>query len=251
MYTLLIFMIMIFLPIPVMMKYMLTGRNAYRGILEGSLSAMTGVALVFLMFWSMTGVTFFEVLNSSLNQINVEDMNLSSYYMMGLRDLEPDALQLALDNVKEMTKLAFPGTIIVFSLVIAYLNYAVISWFVGKTGKKISALPPFRFFSLPKNIVIGSLIIYLLSYITVNMGIIDKSLMMFSLELLFTFVFSIQGLAVIFYLGYLKKIPKFMLLIVSGIFILTWLGQTFLFLLGLTDVILDIRKRFSQTNLKV
>ncbi len=215
------------------------------------MSAMTGVALVFLMFWSMTGVTFFEVLNSSLNQISVEDMNLSSYYMMGLGDLEPDAMQLALDNVKEMTKLAFPSTIIVFCLVIAYLNYAVISWFVGKTGKKISTLPPFRFFSLPKNIVIGSLIIYLLSYITANMGIIDKSLMMFSLELLFTFVFSIQGLAVIFYLGYLKKIPKFMLLIVSGIFILTWLGQTFLFLLGLTDVILDIRKRFSQTNLKV
>lgn len=240
---------MIFLPIPVMMKYMLTGRNAYRGILEGSLSAMTGVSLVFLMFWSMTGATFFEVLNSALNQLSVEDMNLSSYYMLGLGDVEPDAMQLALDNVKEVTKLAFPGTIIVFCLVIAYLNYAVISWFIGKAGKKISVLPPFRVFSLPKNIVIGSLIIYLLSYITVSMGIIDKSLMMFSLELLFTFVFSIQGLAVIFYIGYLKKIPKFMLLIISGIFILTWLGQTFLFLLGLTDVILDIRKRFSQTNL--
>lgn len=249
MYTLLILLIMILLPIPVMMKFMLTGRNAYRGILEGSLSAMTGVALVFLLFWSMTGATFFEVLNLSLNQISIEDMNLSSYYMMGLRDLEPDAMQLALDKVKELTKLAFPGTIAVFCLVIAYLNYAVISWMIGKTGKKISVLPPFRVFSLPKNIVIGALIIYLLSYITVSMGIIDKSLMMFSLELLFTFVFSIQGLAVIFYLGYLKKIPKFMLIIVAGIFILTWLGQTFLFLLGLTDVILDVRKRFSQTNL--
>lgn len=212
---------------------------------------MTGVALVFLIFWSMTGATFFEVLNSALNQLSVEDMNLSSYYMMGLGDMQPDAMQLALDNVKEVTKLAFPGTIIVFCLVIAYLNYAMISWFIGKTGKKISMLPPFRVFSLPKNIVIGSLIIYFLSYITASMGIIDKSLMMFSLELLFTFVFSIQGLAVIFNIGYLKKIPKFMLLIVSGVFLLTWLGQTFLFLLGLTDVILDIRKRFSQTNLKV
>ena len=100
MYTLLILMIMIFLPIPVMMRFMLTGRNAYRGILEGSLSAMTGVALVFLLFWSMTGATFFEVLNLSLNQISIEDMNLSSYYMMGLKNLQPDAMQLALDNVK-------------------------------------------------------------------------------------------------------------------------------------------------------
>jgi uncharacterized protein YybS (DUF2232 family) len=81
------------------------------------------------------------------------------------------------------------------------------------------------------------------------MGIIDKSLMMFNLEMLFTFVFSIQGLAVIFYFGHSKKIPKLVLIIVSGIFILTWLGQTFLFLLGLTDVVLDIRKRFSQAGI--
>ncbi len=251
MYTLLILLIMIFIPIPVMMRYMLTGRNAYRGILEGSMSAMTGVALVFLIFWSMTGATFFDVLNSALNQISVEDMNLGSYYMIGMKELEPDAMRLALDNVKETTKLALPGMIIVFCMVITYLNYAVISWVFRKSGRKISALPPFRAFSLPKNIIIGSLIIYLLSYFTVNMGIIDKSLIMFNLELLFTFVFSIQGLAVVFYFGYSKKIPKFILVIVSGIFILTWLGQTFLFLLGLTDVVLDIRKRFSQTNLKI
>jgi len=247
MYTMLILMIMIFIPIPVMMKYMLTGRNAYRGILEGSLTAVTGVSILFLIFWSLTGATFFEVLNSALNQISVEDMSQS--YLMGMKGLEPDAMQLALDKVKEATKLAFPGTIIVFSLVIAYLNYAFLSWLFGKTGKKVSGLPPFRTFSLPKNILIGSVIIYLLSYITVNMGIIDKSLIMFNLELLFTFVFSIQGLAVIFYFGYLKKIPKVVLVIVSGIFIFTWLGQTFLFLLGLVDVVLNIRRRFSMTNI--
>jgi len=251
MYTLLILLIMIVIPVPIMMKYMLTGRSAYRGILEGSLSAMTGVTLLFLVFWSMTGATFFEVLNSVLNQVKIEDMNLTGYYMMGMKELSPDKLQLALDNMKEMTKLAVPGVIIVFCMIIAYLNYAVISFIVSKTGRKISTLPPFRTFSLPKNIVMGSLIIYLLSYITAEMGIIDKSLMMFNLQMLFTFVFSIQGLAVVFYFGNAKKIPKFILIIVSGIFILTWLGETFLFFLGLTDVVLDIRKRFSQTNLKV
>lgn len=240
---------MIFMPIPIMMRYMLTGRNAYRGILEGSLSAVTGVALVFLMFWSMTGATFFEVLNSALNQIKIEDLDMSGYYAMGMKQLQPDAMQLALDNMKEMTKLALPGMLIVFSLVVAYLNYGFLSWFIGRTGRKISALPPFRTFSLPRNIIIGSLIVYLLSYISANMGIIDKNLIMFSLELLFTFVFSIQGLAVIFYFGYSKKIPRIVLVVVSAVFVFTWLGQTFLFLLGLIDIILDIRKRFSQTNL--
>jgi uncharacterized protein YybS (DUF2232 family) len=170
---------------------------------------------------------------------------------MGMKQMEPDTMQLEFENMKEMAKLAFPGTLIVFSLVAAYLNYGFLSWLIGKTGRKISSLPPFRTFSLPRNIIIGALIIYLLSYITVNMGIIDKNLMMFSLEMVFTFVFSMQGLAVIFYFGYSKKIPKIVLVVISAIFVLTWLGQTFLFLLGLTDIILDIRKRFSQTNFKV
>ncbi|MDD3168418.1 MAG: DUF2232 domain-containing protein [Eubacteriales bacterium] len=248
MYTLLILVIMIFIPVPVMMKHMLTGRNAYRGILEGSLSAITGVTIVFLVFWSLTGASFFEVMNTALSQISIEDMKQNNPYLMGMRGMEPDAMQLALDNVKEIMKLAFPGTIIVFSLVTAYLNYAFLSWLIGKSGKKISGLPPFRAFSLPKNIIIGSLIIYLLSYITVKMGIIDKSLIMFNLELLFTFIFSVQGLAVVFYFGFLKKVPKLILLILSGIFISTWLGQTVLFLLGLTDVALDIRKRFPRAT---
>ena len=251
MYTLILFMVMIIMPIPAIMRYMLSGRNAYRGILEGSLSAMTGVAILFLIFWSMTGFTLFDALNSILNQISVDNINFSSYTAMGLKKLEPDAVALALENMKEVMRLALPGTIIVFCMIIAYLNYAVISWFIGKTGRRISSLPPFRNFTLPKSMVLGSLLIYILSYITVNMGVIDKALLMFNLELLFTFIFSIQGLATIFYFGYAKKIPKLVILLVSGIFVLTWLGQTFLFLLGLTDLVFNIRKRFTQTNLKI
>jgi len=239
---------MIVIPIPVMMKYMLTGRSAYRGVLEGSMTAMTGVAVVFLVFWLMTGVTIFHVLNSALNQISVEDMNLSGY-MVGMKQLEPDTMKLALEQMKEMMKLAVPGTIIVISLIIAYLNYSLISWALGKTGKKISKLPPFRVFSLPKNFILGALLIYVLSYIAVSLGIIGKELIMFNLELVFTFLFSVQGLAVVFYFGYLKKIPQIITLIVAGIFFFTWLGQSFLFLLGLTDLVFDIRKRFYRTKL--
>lgn len=249
MYTILILLIMIFIPIPVMMKYMLTGRNAYRGILEGSLSAVTGVTIVFLVFWSVTGATFFEVLDSSLSQLKVEDLNISGYYAMGMNQLQPDAMQFALESIKEMTMLALPGTLFIISLVIAYLNYGFLSWLIGKTRRKISPLPPFRTFSLPKNILIGSLLIYLLAYLSAKMGIIDEDLMMLSLQLLFFFIFSIQGLAVVFSFGYSKRIPRIVLVVISGVFVFTSLGQIFLFLLGMADVILDIKRRFSQANI--
>lgn len=249
MYELLILLIIFIIPIPVMMRHMLAGRSAYRGIVEGSLTAVTGVTVVFLVFWAVTGATFFEVLNTGLSQITLKDMIDSGYYTMGMKDADADTMQTMFEHVKEVMKLAVPGFLIVVSMVVAYLNYATISWFVGKTGRRIASLPPFRAFSLPKNIVLGSLLIYLLAYLSASTGLIDKSLLMFNLELLFTFVFSIQGLAVMFYFGYWKKIPKVVVLVVAAIFVFTWLGQTFLFMLGLTDIVLDIRKRFSPVKL--
>jgi len=247
MYTLITLLIMIVMPIPVMMRYMLTGRNAYRGILEGSMSAITGVSLLFLAFWSMTGLSYLQALKNAMNQVNFENMQIPSYYALGIKELEPASMQLAMDRMKEITTLAVPGIIIVFCIIIAYLNYAVISRVISKVGKKkVSLLPPFRTFSLPKNIVLGSLLIYVLSYITVSMGIITRDLIMFNLEMLFTFIFSIQGLAAVFYFGYRKRVPKVVLLLFSVIFFTTWIGQTFLFLLGLTDLVFDLRKRFSK-----
>jgi uncharacterized protein YybS (DUF2232 family) len=235
------------MPIPVMMRYMLTGRNAYRGILEGSMSAITGVSLLFLAFWSMTGLSYLQALKNAMKQVNFENMQLPSYYAMGIKELEPASMQLAMDKMKEITALAVPGIIIIFCIIFAYLNYAVISRVLSKIGKKkVSLLPPFRAFTLPKNIVLGSLLIYLLSYITISMGIITEDLIMFNLEMLFTFIFSIQGLAAVFYFGYRKRVPKVVLLLFSVIFFTTWIGQTFLFLLGLTDLVFDLRKRFSK-----
>jgi uncharacterized protein YybS (DUF2232 family) len=262
MLTLIIFLILILIPVPAMLRYMLSGRNAYRGILEGSLSAITGVALVFLIYWALTGATFSDAVNSSLDLIKAEDMNMDAYTVLGAEPLAPAAMQQMLDAMKETTRLAVPGLLIIFCLILAYVEYGVISWALvksgapvknealAKSGKKVSALPPFRRFSLPRNAVLGSLIVYILAYLSVSMEIIDGKLMMYNLEMLFTFVFSIQGLAVIFFFGFQKRIPKILLVVLSGILFLTWLGQTFLFLLGLTDVVLDIRKRISQTNLK-
>ena len=56
MYELLILLIIFIIPIPVMMRHMLAGRSAYRGIVEGSLTAVTGVTVVFLVFWAVVVV---------------------------------------------------------------------------------------------------------------------------------------------------------------------------------------------------
>ncbi|MBR0598341.1 DUF2232 domain-containing protein [Sinanaerobacter chloroacetimidivorans] len=251
MYTLIILVAILIVPIPVMIKYMLAGKSAYRGVLEGILSAMIAVSMVFLLFWAITGQTIFHAMETILNQISVSDMNLMQRYeMLGITNVDPAELQTTLDNVKETMMLAVPGSIILCASVFAYINYKIISWILRKSGKRAAMLPPFWAFSLPKSIMLGSILIYLLSYLAAGAGIIDKNIIMYNMQMLFIFIFSVQGLAVVFYYGYLKRTPRLLVWIISVIFIVTWIGQTFLFLLGLSDIALDIRKRFSQTNLK-
>ena len=134
----LILIIMIIVPIPILIKNMLSNRNAYRGILEGAIAAMAGVASLLMMFWILTGVSFFELINEGMNSVTLEDMKFAERYaMLGMEMPEPEELQLMLDYVKETMSLAVPGILILLCLVISYINYGIISWILSKSDKEL------------------------------------------------------------------------------------------------------------------
>ena len=244
MYALLILLIIILIPIPIMSKYMLGRQSAYQGVFEGIISAIIGVTMVFMFSQVMTGITIFDRFDAILINVNAADMNMPGMYkMLGLNKLNASELQTAMDNMKEIMKLSIPGTIIIWSSIFAYFNYKIVSWLLHKSGKEVSMLPPFRNFSLPKSVMLGSVLIFVFSYFAANMGIIDKSLIMFNIQMVFSFIYFVQGLAVLFYSGNMKRVPKVILIIIAAAIISTAIGKTALFILGLTDVAFDIRKR--------
>lgn len=244
MYALLILLIIILIPIPIMTKHMLGGKSAYQGVLEGIISAIIGVTMVFMFSQAITGITIFERLDAILNNLIIADINMTEMYeMFGLNKLNSSELQIAIDNMKETMELSIPGTIILWSSIFAYFDYKIVSWLFHKSGKEVTMLPPFRTFSLPKSIMLGSILIYILSYMAANTGIIDKNLIMFNIQMLFGFIFFIQGLSFLFYFGDLKRVPKLIVIIIATALIITGIGKTALFILGLTDVAFDIRKR--------
>jgi len=250
-YSFLIIVIIIFIPIPIMTRYMLAGRSAYQGVFQGTVTAVTGIALLLLLSWALTGISVFDAMNQILNNVSVDSIGLAkNYESLGLRGMSLEEMQASMDQMKEITKLSVPGTLIIIASVLAYVNYGILSRILRKFNGRVSVLPPFRAFTLPKSIIIGSIMIYGLSFIVINMGIINRELMMLTVQIVFTFIFSVQGLAVIFFFWYIKRFFKVILIVLSAVLIFTWFGQTILFMLGLLDVVLDLRKRFSQTILK-
>ena len=250
MYTSLILLIIILVPIPVMMKYMLAGNHAYRCIREGAMTTVLGVMLTFMFVSVFTGVSLFERIDWIYSQISINDLALTpGYASFGLNQLEPEQLERIFTATKEYIKLAIPGAAVVMTILSAYLNYLWLSFALRKMGKQVHLLPPFKTFSLPKNVLLGAIIVYALAYLAGSMEIVDQRLLMVNVEIIFGFLFSVQGLAFIFFFGNLRRIPKALLVLISAIFILTTFGHTVLFMTGLVDIAFDMRKRFSQNSL--
>lgn len=236
-------------PIPVMVRHMMTGRNSYRGVLQGIFCAVIGIFVLFALSSADTGLQPFDMVTADLEKVTLADMSLIEKYqpmseLLGGQQLNQEQFQ----EVKRLVALGLPGSMILLSCLVAYFNYRWISWLLRQSSKKISTLPPFWMFSLPKNAMLGSFLIYLLAYIVSGMGIVDKNILMTTFQILFLFAFSLQGLAVISFYGTLKKMPKLIILVFCSLFILTTPGQTFLFLLGLTDIAFDLRRRISHAR---
>lgn len=236
-------------PIPVMIRHMMTGRNSYRGVLEGIFCAVIGIFVLFALSSADTGLQPFDMITADLDKVTLTDMALVEKYqsfgsLFGGQTLNPEQFQ----EVKILMARGVPGSMILFACLIAYLNYRWISWVLRQSSKKIGTLPPFWMFSLPRSAMLGSLLIYLLALMVSSMGIVDENILMYTFQVLFLFAFSLQGLAVISFYGTLKKMPKIIIMVFCSIFILTAPGHTFLFLLGLSDLSFDLRRRISRAR---
>jgi len=123
MYTPIVLLIIIFIPIPIMARYMIAGRNPYRGVLEGIMSAVVGVTMVFLFSQAFTEVSVFERIDLLLSSVSAADLYRTNMpQMFGLDKLRVEELQVAMDYSREIMKLSLPGVLIILSSIRAYVN---------------------------------------------------------------------------------------------------------------------------------
>lgn len=246
MFTLLILSIMIFVPIPVMIGHMVTQKNPYKGVFQGILFSLFGIMLVFLMVKMQTGKGISEMVgNAFYEAIKVQDP-AHFFAMFGIDNLSKKELADATENMVKILEMMVPGCIIVWTSILAYLNYMILSKIMKKAGAKVAILPPMRELSLPRTALIGAAVIYLLSYASGKMEIIDETMIMMNVQILLDFAFSVQGLAVAFYYADMKHVPKAVTVIGCLLLLFFNVGRMLFFMIGITEVVFGIRKRFPQ-----
>jgi len=246
MYVFFIFLIVLIVPPPVMIRSAMKGATPYRAVLDGVIAVAVGTVFIFILA-AASGQPVGEELKIGLYaaaEILVDNQSVTS--ALGIADLPYDQRLAVFNTVYDYAVNIFPASIIIWAMPVAYFEYLILAKLINRKQPKFQKLPAFREFGLPRNALIGFIIIFILSWLVMAIGIVPNDTIYENVNLLFEFVFAIQGAAVLFFFCYTRRIPKVVAIIVTILLFNINAGQMVLFLLGITDLAFGLKGRMGR-----
>ena len=244
MYLLLIYFLLLVVPIAVMPGYIRTGRmSPYRTVMHAALIVTVMTVIVFMVA-SMTGKGIFAQLQELIDDMAKELAN---------NPMIEESLNLAsvskadrVEVISAVYKNAFavmPATIMAMSAVVSYIEYIIISKIMSRRVATVRRMPKFREFSWPGSALMGIMGMYLLSWLLTKTGVFADNMVYLNIDFLFNFMFSLQGISVVFMFCHMKRIPKVIGVIAAVILWMTYFGRMALLIIGMIDLVFGIKKR--------
>ncbi len=242
MYTLIIFSVLFFLPLPLMASAARRTRNAYKAIFEGVIGVAIAIMILFVVA-SFAGNPVGQNIAANLNVFSetaAKSDQVVSILHMG--DIPFAERVSTLNKVYAYAINALPATMLIWATIIAYFEYMLISKMSEKSRYPLPRLSKLKDFSMPRKALLGWIFIYLMTLIITIFNFTGSNVLQINIQLLFEFAFQIQGIAAVFYFCDFKKWPKISAIIGCLIFFLTAIGQLLLCIIGFLDLGFGLRK---------
>lgn len=173
-----------------------------------------------------------EAIESSYEE--VKDMGFTSY--------EQEEVKKIIETFYEYFVLLMPFIIITSSLFISYINFWISVAILRRLGDKTKVVPRFKRFTLPSNIILGTSVIIICTFIIGYFEILYYETIILNVVALMTFVFFLQGLAVVAFLIDKLTINKIFKWIFLGLAVINVFLNMIIALAGFLDALLDFRK---------
>ena len=236
-----IFMLLSFLPASIALNYTIKGRKtSLETMVISTLVLIVSFFIVLSIMRDIAGVSivaqleefYTEFLNAQIELL--KETGLSNYELLKVTDF--------LESKLSETLLIIPSIIMIFSLITAYLNYLLSVLILRKLGYGIVCIPKFSRFSLPNNILLGIGIMFLGAFLLKVFKLSYYKTIFLNITTIVSFVFFLQGLAIIDY-RLIKKNRNWFLRVLAILFftMILPLGG-FITILGVLDVFFDFRK---------
>jgi uncharacterized protein YybS (DUF2232 family) len=245
MYSLALFLIIVLIPAMVIPKNIAAKERPYKVILEALIATSVGILFLFVVA-TATGASLGEQLAAMVD--NMIPALMTNEGFLGnpiFSKMTPAEVQIQLSLIYAMMINSLPGYLLVMASLTSYFEYTFIAKLMSGKIRDVRKLPVFSTFSWPKSGAWGWLIIYGGSLILSNTFDIGP-LVLRNVQILMEYYFFVQGAAVVFFFGARKKWPKFVPPLLVVALSISPISRGIIFILGLTDLIINIRNRIDQ-----
>ncbi len=229
-----LFIILIFGPMTLIMGYFLKKKaNPYRVIGLGTLVSVLSIFVTVQLVDWIAGIYVIDELIVLLQ--SVIDHQISALENL---NIQPVTRQ----EILSYFVIIIPGAFVVQSLMICFLNYYMTAAVLKRLGAEQKELPEFSNFRWPGNIVLGSFIIFILTFATQFIEGIYAQTLLSNMILVFSFIFFLQGIAFISFFIKKTRIHKSLRMVILGIIVILSPLLTIVAIMGLVDALFDMRK---------
>ncbi|MBM7582475.1 uncharacterized protein YybS (DUF2232 family) [Caldicoprobacter guelmensis] len=221
-----------------------------------STGAVLGSALAFLKAFSwFTGQTVFEYIANSIRRFfssNILDfsriMDLYAQLKMVERSMSAAEFAEVIIGQLEQFMPLVPSAIIIFSLLYGTMNLLVSHMALKKLGYVLDGLPEFSEWMLPKGAGLGFMAMLLVAYVGTLLHVKNFEVVFYTVLSVCSFVFSIQGMAVLMFFMKLKmsKVPQFLRAVIVAV--LFMIAPMLLMSIGVLEQVFRLRSVYRRMN---
>lgn len=243
MYSSLLFFFILVVPIPIIAVRIKRGISPFKACLSGIIGGGIAVALVFIIA-QVSGSGIGEELDLAIKDMaKLLAENDQMTKALGIEDSSTSEKIKLITEIYNVGAAILPSTLLIITAIVGYLESIIICRIV-KNGEGLRLpMTPIREFSLPGNALMGWIIIFILSWISKAIGINGSDTLLANVDILFEFTFALQGISLIFFTAHIKHIVKVFPVILIIVLIIVPIGKTFLFIIGIADLILGLKGR--------
>jgi uncharacterized protein YybS (DUF2232 family) len=207
-----------------------------RMVIGVSLISIITMAITFQLAFTMAGLDFFELLDTSMKQSMEIMQNLAADTAQSQEFAQAMALSA------ETLKIVFPTMLFLMGVIHAVVNILVLRAVMKRIKMPFLPGKPFNEFSFDRSVLIGTSLILALSYIAGVMKVVDLITLFTNVLLIIAFAFSIQGLAVMDFLFAKRGAKQGMRIFFITLLYIVLNGYILFGVIGWFDIIFNFRK---------
>ncbi len=235
-----LFLAISFIPFVIVMSMLIKRRESSFKIFTFSSLTFFISLLVMLIIVKFLGVDIVKLLESSFS--DMLEVQLETFENMGLSNYEFFSMKELLEDLFKQILLIIPSMLLIISFFVGYINYLLSGIILKRLDIQIVKIPKFSRFSLPKDIIIGSVLMIGLTFLSGQLGFSYYEAVLVNLGSLITVAFFIQGFSVVDYLLNKLQFKLFFKIIIYISFIFNQTFISIITIVGFVDLVFDLRK---------